>query len=172
MVSQPITLSCKINVDDDFRLDVEKYEMFLKECTWTRMSDDSVCRLTIINNDIVPGIEETKCDTSIAKATIVQGADKLRCSIKFDSVEGKAPRIERWKCMLRASLYIKDKRRTSKIAKDCVDKVIVNATVCTGSIYRHSYFNSYLYTFMNCTITIFITFRYSLYFRLCHTLQD
>ena len=145
MVSQPITLSCKINVDDDFRLDVEKYEMSLKECTWTRMSDDSVCRLTILGNDIVSGIQETKCDTSIDKATIGQGADRLRCSIKFDSVEGTAPRIERWKCMLRASLDIKDKRRRLKVAKDCVDKVIVNATVCTGSIYRHSYSNLYLY---------------------------
>ena len=47
----------------------------------------------------------------------------------FDSVQRTAPRMESWKCMLRASLDLKDKRLRSKTAKDCVGaRDIVNAT--------------------------------------------
>ena len=145
MVSEPLTLSCKIDVEDDF---MEQYDMIWKECTWTRISDNSGCRVTAIyddNDQLIKlnqthVINEKKCDKSLSKVIIDQSADRSTCIMTFDPVGGTGQRTESWKCILTECIDIKNKGCKSEVARDCFDEAIVNATVCSNSIYKHSRF--------------------------------
>ena len=75
MASERLTLTCGVDVEDDFP---KKNELFWKECKWTRHSDNADCRLQAIDDD---NTKELQCDKNIGEANWTRSADNLNCSI-------------------------------------------------------------------------------------------
>ena len=142
MASERLTLTCGVDVEDDFP---KKTELFWKECKWTRLSDDKDCRLQAEDNY---NVKELQCDKAIGEANMTRSADNMHCSITFRPEEENP--LEKWKCTLQKCMHLKleEGMKLSEIkeggcgfpiASDCIDNVIVNVTVRIREINLYSY---------------------------------
>ena len=133
MASKRLTLSCKVDVENDFP---KKNELYWKECTWTRVSDNADCRIQAIDDD---NTKELQCDKTIGEANWTRSADNRGCSITF--IPEKATPMEEWKCTLQKCMDIREGGcKENKTASECIKDVIVNVTVRTCTINSYSHF--------------------------------
>ena len=129
MVSNSLTLSCKLEVEDG---SMRKEEIRWKSCTWTRMSDKAACHQKAIDDYTLDkhycqGPKGFKENIEMAEGILI---DRSKCSITITNVQERDRKDGRWKCKLRKCNSQKDGGCESKATNDCSREIIVNATVC------------------------------------------
>ena len=126
MLPEALTLSCKVDVDDDL---IGNAELFWKKCTWTRLSSDAdghdaVCFLSAIDDH---NYEEGICDSSMGNVRIGIGTQRLECTITL--LKTQENDNGGWKCTLDKCQDRKD-GGCKDAGSSCTRSVVVNATVC------------------------------------------
>ena len=126
MVSNSLTLSCKLEVEEG---SMSTEEIRWKECTWTRMSDNAACHQKAIDDDT---LAKHYCNPFKENFEMADGKsiDRSKCSITITHVLETDRKDGRWKCKLQKCNSEKDGGCKSKARNDCSWEIIVNATVC------------------------------------------
>ena len=130
MVSNSLTLSCKLEVEEG---SMSKEEIRWKECTWRRMSDNAACHqkaiddYTLAKRYCTPLPKGFKENIEMADGKSI---DRSKCSITITHVLETDRKDGRWKCTLQKCNSDKDGGCKSKATNDCSREIIVNATVC------------------------------------------
>ena len=126
MVSNSLTLSCKLEVEEG---SMSKEEIRWKECTWTRMSDKAACQQKAIDDDT---LDKHFCKGFKEKIEMAEGQsiDRSKCSITITNVLETNRRDGRWKCNLQKCNTRKDGGCKSAATSYCSREIIVNTTVC------------------------------------------
>ena len=125
MVSNSLTLSCKLEVEEGT---MRKEAIRWKECTWTRMSDNAACHQRAIDDYT---LDKHYCQGFKENIEMTDGKsiDRSKCSITITHVLEETDRKDgRWKCKPKKCNSRKD--GGCRFTSDCSWEIIVNATVC------------------------------------------
>ena len=125
MVSNSLTLSCKLEVEEG---SMSREPIRWKSCTWTRMSDNAGCRQSAIDDNT---LDKHYCDDFKENIEMADGksVDRSKCSITITNVL-ETDKDGRWKCKLQKCNSRKDGGCKSEVTNDCSREIIVNTTVC------------------------------------------
>ena len=128
MVPEKLKLSCKVEVDDAFENSREDF--FWKTCTWTRVSDNTKCQITAIDDS---SYNKDNCDSSFGEHVIGAEDDRLECILTL--LETKDIDHGEWECTLHKCRDRKFGGCTGILGgvtlgrSSCITTAVVNATV-------------------------------------------
>ena len=127
----PLRLSCKVEVEDDF---MNNEELFWKICEWINPNKE-VCSQSITNNG---QRKKGNCHSSFGSVTVEQCGemDRLKCCINLPTVQERDS--GKWKCKLHKCKDIENGGCSSESPDSCANDIIVNVTVCIYSVLRFS----------------------------------